>query len=240
MRPLMVALAAGLLLSRLGPFDTFSDLRPLPRLAYWIGLTLLLALQSLAAFHLVRAWLGRRHWTLAAALAGLIGAIPSAFEVAWAEDLLRVQRDLGLVDLIAIYGDVVLIAVPLSLALAASTRVASAAQSLPEARQPPRWLAELPADRRGDLIAVAAEDHYLRVYTDRGESLILRRFGDALEELGAIDGLQVHRGWWVARAAVAGSEREGDRSLLILSNGLRVPVSRTNLRSVRNAGLLDG
>ena len=74
----------------------------------------------------------------------------------------------------------------------------------------------------------------------RGESLILRRFGDALEELGAIDGLQVHRGWWVARAAVAGSEREGDRSLLILSNGLRVPVSRTNLRSVRDAGLLDG
>ena len=51
--PLLVAAAAGLLLFRLGPFDTFSDLQPVPRLAYWLGLTLLLAGQILVAFELV-------------------------------------------------------------------------------------------------------------------------------------------------------------------------------------------
>lgn len=118
--PLLVALAAGALLARLGPFDTFSELPAAERAAYWIGLTLLLGVQILVALHLLRAPLARLHWTAVAALAGLAGAVPSAFEVAWAESLLRVERDLGPVDLVAIYGDVALIAVPLALAMRAA------------------------------------------------------------------------------------------------------------------------
>jgi len=234
---LLVALAAGLLLARLGPFDTFSQLPAKERAAYWIGLTLLLAAQVLIALHLLR---GRRlHWAAAAVAAGLAGAVPSAFEVAWAESLLRVERDLGLVDLVKIYGDVLLIAIPLALAMRAVLPVVSEPAPAEAARGNRRILDALPPERRGALLALAAEDHYLRVHTDRGQALILRRFGDALVDLAGLDGAQVHRGWWVARAAVAGSEREGERWVLILTNGLRVPVSRTYVLAARDAGLLD-
>lgn len=238
LRPLLVALAAGLLLWRLGPFDTFSDLRAGERLGYWVGLTLLLAIQILAVLGLIRSWQVNWHWTIAAAVAGIVAAIPSAFEVAWAEDLLRVERDLGPVDLLAIYGDVVLLAVPLAIAMTAAVPKSVSRADSASAPNSDRLLAALPVERRGALLAVTAEDHYLRVHTEVGDSLILRRFGDAMEELAGLDGLQVHRSWWVSRQAVSSVEREGERVLLVLTNGLRVPVSRTFLRQVREAGLI--
>ncbi|HEX8222261.1 MAG TPA: LytTR family transcriptional regulator DNA-binding domain-containing protein [Allosphingosinicella sp.] len=236
--PLLVALAAGVLLTRLGPFDTFSELPAAERAAYWIGLTLLLGVQILIALHLLRAPLARLHWTAVAAIAGLAGAVPSAFEVAWAESLLRVERDLGVVDLAAIYSDVLLIAIPLALAMRAVVPVDQARPDAVPPGDPARILAAIPPERRGALLAVAAEDHYLRVHTDRGEALILRRFGDALADLAGLDGARVHRGWWVARSAVARCEREGDRPVLVLTNGIRVPVSRTYSVAAREAGLL--
>lgn len=236
--PLLVALAAGVVLARLGPFDTFSELPAAERAAYWIGLSLLLAAQILVAMHLLRRSPAGRHWAASAAAAALLGAVPSAFEVAWAESLLRVERDLGLVDLITIYGDVLLIAIPLALAMGAVMPREAARPDVPAAADAGRILAALPPERRAALLALAAEDHYLRVYTDLGEELILRRFGDALMDVAGLDGVQVHRGWWVARAAVAGSERNGDRPLLILTNGVRVPISRTYVQAARAAGLL--
>ena len=40
-------------------------------------------------------------------------------------------------------------------------------------------------------------------------------------------GRQVHRSWWVAEGAVTSTERSGARTLLVLRNGLKVPVSKT-------------
>jgi DNA-binding LytR/AlgR family response regulator len=80
--------------------------------------------------------------------------------------------------------------------------------------------------RGGQLIALAAEDHYLRVHTNVGNDLVLMRMADAVAYLGATDGARVHRSWWVARAAVTGHRRDGDRLLLLLEAGLEAPVSR--------------
>lgn len=90
----------------------------------------------------------------------------------------------------------------------------------------PRLAARLPDDLRGDILHVTARDHYVVVRTDRGTAEILLRFGDALAELDAADGLRVHRSHWVARRAVGGVERHGDRVVLRLSDGSGVPVSR--------------
>ena len=168
--PLLVALAGGLLLARLGPFDTFSDLPAFERAAYWIGLTLLLAAQILVALRLLREPLARLHWAVPATVAGLAGALPSAFEVAWAESLLRVERDLGPADLLAIYGDVLLIAVPLALAMRAVTTTPAPPPETSSAGDPDRLLSALSPERRGALLALAAEDHYLRVFTTGARS----------------------------------------------------------------------
>lgn len=245
LRNALIVVAIGAVLGRIGPFDTFSQLPGLARYAYWIGLTLLIWLQAAAVLHLLREPLTGWTWPLRTVLAALIGAIPGAFEVAWAESLLRVSRDLTLLDVARIYGDVALIMALMMLALELidgnrlfATRDSVEASAMTALLTSDDLIAGLPPHRRGKLIALEAEDHYLRVYTERGDALIHRRFGDALHQVAAIEGLRVHRSWWVARQAVARVVRDGDRLVLELQNGLRVPVSRTYALAVREAGIL--
>jgi DNA-binding LytR/AlgR family response regulator len=62
------------------------------------------------------------------------------------------------------------------------------------------------------------------------------RLADALAELEGLEGAQVHRSWWVARAAVTGARRGEGRATLTLKNGALAPVSRTYARALREAG----
>lgn len=105
------------------------------------------------------------------------------------------------------------------------------------ATAPARFLDRLPPRLRGaELYAVAAEDHYLRIYTARGTELILMRLSDAVVELEGLEGAQVHRSWWVARDAVLGARRGDGRATLALKGGLEAPVSRRYARTLRAAG----
>lgn len=92
---------------------------------------------------------------------------------------------------------------------------------------------------RANLLAVEAEDHYLRVHTEAGEALVYMRFNDALIALEAGDGLRVHRSWWVARKAVDLVRWRAGRGELALSNGVKVPVSRTYAGAVRAAAWVE-
>jgi len=91
----------------------------------------------------------------------------------------------------------------------------------------------------GDVRAVRAEDHYCRVHLAGGQSLlVLARFADLRAELAAIDGEQVHRGAWVAAAAVDGAVREGRAWRLVLADDTRLPVSDSHAAAVRARGWL--
>lgn len=107
------------------------------------------------------------------------------------------------------------------------------------AAQPVRFMERLPAKLRGAVIyAVSSEDHYLRLHTSKGADLILMRLSDAMAELEGLEGAQTHRSWWVARDAVESVKREGERVTLHLKGGAEAPVSRPNVKALRDAGWL--
>ena len=83
-----------------------------------------------------------------------------------------------------------------------------------------------------------SEDHYLRLHTSLGQELILMRLSDAVAELEGVEGAQVHRSWWVARAAIAQARRGEGRATLTLKDGSEVPVSRTYARRLRERSWL--
>jgi hypothetical protein len=237
---LALVVSVGVLLGRLGPFDTFSELRSVDRYAYWLGLTLLMWLQSLAVLALIEPSLRRRGWPHWAPiiLAALLASIPTAIEVAWAEMFLRVQRDLGPGDVLAIFGDVALLAVPLLFLTHGwppPARPAIGRAAVGDDSGEAALMTMLEPRRRGALLAVCSEDHYVRIYTDRADQLIAMRFADALASLGSAGGMQVHRGWWVAADAVDSITRSGDGLQLALRNGMIVPVSRSYVQQVRKA-----
>ena len=105
--------------------------------------------------------------------------------------------------------------------------------------QQPKFAERLPVRLRGgEIYAVEAEDHYLRLHTSRGSDLILMRLADAISELEGLEGMQLHRSWWVARTALDDVRRSEGRSVLILKDGTEVPVSRTYARALRDSGWL--
>lgn len=103
--------------------------------------------------------------------------------------------------------------------------------------KPVKFLDRLPLKLRGaEIWAVEAEDHYLRLHTSRGQDLILMRLADAVAELEGIEGMQVHRSWWIARDAIADARRGDGRAVLTLKDGSNVPVSRTYAGELRDKG----
>ena len=104
---------------------------------------------------------------------------------------------------------------------------------VPEPR--PVLMERVRPERRGALLALKADGHYLHVHTDAGSDLIIYRLSDAIRELPPEQGAQVHRSWWVAARAL-GPERHRDR--LSLVNGLDVPVSRSFRLAARQRGWL--
>lgn len=109
---------------------------------------------------------------------------------------------------------------------------------VPPASPDPPFLDRLPPRLGRDLIALQMEDHYVRAHTVLGSDLILMRMSDAVGELAGLEGAQVHRSWWVARAAVLGVERDGRNIRLKLAGGLVAPVARAMAPALAAAGWL--
>lgn len=95
-------------------------------------------------------------------------------------------------------------------------------------------LRKVPEGLEGELLAVQVEDHYLRIYTDKGSNLVLGQLSGVCHDLRGCDGQQVHRSWWVSVAAIAELRKAGRDSEILMSNGIVVPVSRSKLQELRN------
>ncbi|GHG84147.1 hypothetical protein GCM10010961_09900 [Pseudodonghicola xiamenensis] len=104
--------------------------------------------------------------------------------------------------------------------------------------EPARLLRRLPEDFPGPILRLSAEDHFVEVASASGCERLRMRLADAIDEMDTVEGQSVHRSHWVARDAIDGVEREGARIFLRLSNGDRVPVSRTYKPKLEEAGIL--
>jgi hypothetical protein len=99
--------------------------------------------------------------------------------------------------------------------------------------QSSRFLRELRSRVKGDLISISSELHYIRVTTSDAEVMFLYNLKDAIEELPANAGIQVHRSHWVSREHIKKLTKKNGSSECVLSNGNTLPVSRRKYTEVR-------
>ena len=236
-----------------GPFGTYEHLDLARRLAYFGLIGVLIWLQVI----LLAAWLGRLEpidrWPVAGrmALVGVLAAIPGTLEVILLQSWLGRPVPLSLAPLI--FPETAFLTVVISVAIglfveqrlhanadAERARVAALPAAEAPAPTPPDFFRRIPPALGRDLLALEMEDHYLRIHTSVGSDLVLLRLRDALAELAPGRGRQVHRSWWVAEGAIASVERTAGRPVLVLRNGLRVPVSKSYRDQVKEAGWLAG
>jgi DNA-binding LytR/AlgR family response regulator len=82
------------------------------------------------------------------------------------------------------------------------------------------------------------QDHYVRVHRPSGVTMELMSMKAAIARYGAAGGLQVHRSWWVARAAIGAVERHGRGFRLRVNGGLTVPVARNRIAELRTLSII--
>ena len=84
---------------------------------------------------------------------------------------------------------------------------------------------------------MSMQDHYVSVTTSAGIELVLLRMADAVLEVGAENGLQVHRSHWVNLDYITDTKRDSGRLVLVMDDETEIPVSRTYAKAVREAGI---
>ena len=66
-----------------------------------------------------------------------------------------------------------------------------------------RLLERLPVRlQNSEIFALNSEDHYVHIHTSKGAEMMLMRLSDAVRDSQPLDGLKVHRSWWVAKQGI--------------------------------------
>ncbi|MBN8845611.1 MAG: LytTR family transcriptional regulator DNA-binding domain-containing protein [Sphingomonadales bacterium] len=258
---LLIMVALGLLIGLLGPFGTF-DAPPAQRMVSWV-IWILSGYILFRPTGIVARWLceatGMPRYT-GTLLALVVASVPLTLVIT----MMAMRMDFGealrwpgfwtMYLYIWVVSAVVSTATNVLLGRGAPVEAGAAAPSPLAARvvsspapEPTPTLAPEPAALTpalplppgfGTVRALKGEDHYIRVIGDGREEMILMRMRDAIDRLGAAEGLRVHRSWWVAKAAVAGMRRDGRTAILTLTGGHEVPVARDMMPHLRAAGWL--
>ena len=226
----LIALAAvGVITGLSGPFDTMRVMPAMPRIAYWlIVIALTYAIGNAISktcdqvFSILPVW---QRLTLNTVLIGTVIT------------LVLLVLNYAVFDFLPDGPFQVIRFFVLTLLISAVIVVGFYLTQTKSSGASPAILSRLPFDKRGPLICLTAHDHYVEVVTTKGNVEILMRLSDAIPETGE-RGLQVHRSHWVGIDQVVSATRKGDRAILTMSDGRKVPVSRSYVPAARKAGLL--
>lgn len=232
-----VGVGIGVLLGLMGPFGSFFNGGPVVRISYWVGsifsgMVLFGCLARLAAAGARR--LGWPDWAMIPSViltgAVLQGAPLRAVAIALWPPIAHAVSPLEW------FGQCVAISTPIVLAYY-FIRVRSHRRAPARGALVPVEASALAADP-GAVLYLKMEDHYVRIRTEHGARLEMGPLGRVTAGLSGVEGLQVHRSWWVARRAIEGVERDGRNLRLRLVDGETAPVSRASVAKLRAAGWL--
>ncbi|MEQ1864993.1 MAG: LytTR family DNA-binding domain-containing protein [Micropepsaceae bacterium] len=239
------AILPGLVLSLVGPFGSYAA--PLwMRFAYWMP-TMALGACIGAALSILTERTPALASRPAMRAVVLITAMTAAMSgIAWGMGVLVYgpgKVEFGWIFIFYVWFITIVAAVISSIVRARRTiriEVASAPVPAPSSDAQPFLTARLPEKLKGgSILALQAEDHYVRIHTDKGSDLILMRLADATAQMGSIPGARTHRSWWVSKSAVKSVRRDNGRVALTLTNDTEVPISRGYASELREAGWLD-
>ncbi len=217
-----------------GPFGTYADLPLLPRMLYWLG-----ALAGCGLFFQVTCKLAI-HSSLPLPRAGrmvvgtLLGAPGATAVIYGLEQVFR--EGMALADAPELFGYTVVIGLIIGTVnfLPPFVRIENLDKGTEFDPAEVPFLERLPAEIGHDLIALSMQDHYVNVTTTQGQALIHMRFGDAVAELTAYPGRQIHRSHWIGLAHLSGIKKSGRQHTAELRNGVSLPVSARFLAPLQN------
>ena len=236
---LVASTACGLALGVLGPFGSYLSGSLGLRIGYWLvcvwagSLTFGIGVPALARWAQTR---GLAAWIWAPPAVALLTLPPAALSRLLA---LKLWPVVGRVSVVEWFGQCLAIsAIAMVVILWVTRRRVTPAPATDPTSADPR---DRLSPRLGrTVLCLQVEDHYVRVHTSQGSTLVLMSLSQAIAGLKDIEGVQTHRSWWVARAAITGVVEDGRNLRLQLVGGLEAPVSRSRVGLLRQEGWRAG
>lgn len=233
---------ASIIAAIIGPFATYENFSFSERLFYWGGMIMgLLVPASLVRTVIYRYLTGpplRQDLLGASILSVIIGLTVWLFNRYWmgfeVNTAVMFAEHIGIAWMICLVP--VAIRAYLRMSLGDFQAQEAAVVEPPMTEGQVAFLRRLNPEKRGSVCRVSADNHQLIVITDKGESKLRLRFGDALEELAEFDGARIHRSHWVAFSNIHSVVPDGRRHAVKLSCGTELPVSPKRLDALREAG----
>lgn len=237
-RPLGILALVSLVLGLSGPFQTFEFLAPVQRVIYWTAIcTFTFTAGQFAGGYVLRV-VQARGWKvvgqiLSTGVASGLAVWPVVVVINW------ITFGGDVTDWISV-GILFIYCVLISTVVAAASALLGGPRSSVEkvGASTPKIVSRLPLELRGELISLSVQDHYVEVATSNGASLVHFRLRDAMDDCDGVEGLQIHRSHWVARAGIKSVFRRDGKVFVETVRGDKLPVSRTYLPQIKALGLL--
>ena len=234
-----VATAVGLTLGAIGPFGSYLNGTLPVRLAYWVVCLWAGWLAFGVSLPILTRWAkarGLSAWLWVPPAVAVLALVPALLSRLLATSMWPVVAQVGWLEW---YGQCLVISSLITLGILWTSRAPAgvATEPGPDAQSAdPRD--RLPPRLGREVLCLQMEDHYVRVHTPLGSTLVLMSLSQAMAGLKDVEGVQTHRSWWVSRAAIVGVVEDGRKLRLRLSDGLEVPVSRARVGLLREQGWL--
>jgi hypothetical protein len=226
----------GLVMAELGPYRTLETPKLL-RTAYWL---LAVFGSGLAGILVERALASRVHgfWHRIAVVSVVMTPPVTLYIYALNALMLGLPRRWWLIHQIAWQVLVVMLLLMSFRALLWRRVIETRTVVMPPLPQAEReFRLRLSAKRRAaTLIAIEAEDHYVRVHTDCGSELVQMRFSQAVQELAQAYGYRLHRSWWASGRAIEAVRWTRGGGEARLTGGIVAPISRAYAPALKAAG----
>lgn len=234
---IIIWLSSSLAAGYAGPFGTYSGMTPIERFPFWtlvIGCSLFIGslLMSLRDVYFSDADRNMSEFMIAPIFTCIFG--PTLYLIL----NLHPASDGSALTLLEAMTAVLLIssviaAVRLVLFSSFETEIEET-----RAADGPRLIKRLPGDDPGAVLRISGKDHFVEVTTDKGRYDVRMRLADAVAEMDGVEGFLTHRSHWIAKDAVETVERVKGRHYVVSADKARIPVSRTHLPKLEEAGLV--
>lgn len=233
------ATAVGLTLGAIGPFGSYLNGTLPVRLAYWVVCLWAGWLAFGVSLPILTRWAkarGLSAWLWVPPIVAVLALVPAVLSRLLATSMWPVVAQVGWLEW---YGQCLVISSLITLGILWTSRSPAdvAVEPGPD-RQSADPRDRLPPRLGREVLCLQMEDHYCRVHTNLGSTLLLMSLFQAMAGLKDVEGVQTHRSWWVSRAAIVGVVEDGRKLRLRLSGGLEVPVSRARVGLLREQGWL--
>lgn len=243
--------AAAMFLTLSGPFGTYIEFTLVERLQFWV-LSIAAAgvfIHSIVHFALLIASTTRRMAIMAVLVGTALASVPATAAI------MEIHSYLNEIQIEAdrypyIWSNVTLVGFVVATAQFWPQIMAAGRTDEPElsealegsADQRPAIKLNVPLLSRlpncvepNKIVSFSMQDHYVELMTVKGPHMLLLRFSDAMELLGDLQGLRIHRSHWVSLLHLEGIERSGRKVTAVLSDDRRLPVSASYVDDVREA-----